>query len=205
MNRQIHFRVSEEWFKLASARAKKLGLSLSEYVRSLVAKDCEDEKMRQEHFIKNYTLGIDNYFDTLTAKEKKAIKKMVEDWDFDLDACRDTNMYDVFGPNLEVLPIDRPLSPTMEEEIDEIIKNRIKEVSKNYSKEIWVLINPDNEHYEESFAQEKIDRLSKKFGVKTISTAQTRDSGYGQERLYSVSGDPEAVKEFETELNGVLY
>ena len=118
MNRSIHFRVSESWFNLANARAEKLGLSLSEYIRSTIAKDFEEGHM---------------------------------------------------------------------------------------GKNIWILINPDNEHWDEKFAQEEISRLSKRWNVKAVSTSQTRDSGHGQERLYVVSGEPEAVKEYESELEEALY
>jgi len=48
MNRSIHFRVSQVWFNLAVARAEKLGLSLSEYVRSVVTKDVEEGRNREE-------------------------------------------------------------------------------------------------------------------------------------------------------------
>lgn len=118
MNRSIHFRVSESWFNLATARAEKLGLNLSEYIRSTISRDCE-------------------------------------------------------GSHME--------------------------------KDIWVLITPDNEHYDEKFAQEEISRLSKRWNVKAVSTSQTRDGGHGQERLFIVSGEPEAVKEFESELEEALY
>ena len=72
-------------------------------------------------------------------------------------------------------------------------------------KNIWILINPDNEHWDEKFAQEEIDRLCKKWNVKAVSTSQTRDGGHGQERLYIVSGNPEAIEEFEKELEEALY
>ncbi len=114
----LHFRASDVWIQGATARAEKLGLSLSEYIRSTIAKDFEEGHM---------------------------------------------------------------------------------------GKNIWILITPDNEHYDEKFAQEKIDRLCKKWNVKAVSTSQTRDGGHGQERLFIVSGEPEAVKEFESELNEALY
>lgn len=72
-------------------------------------------------------------------------------------------------------------------------------------KNIWVLMSPDNEHYDEKFAKEEISRLCKKWDVKAVSTSQTRDSGHGQERLFIVSGEPEAVKEYESELEEALY
>lgn len=72
-------------------------------------------------------------------------------------------------------------------------------------KDIWVLMNPDNEHWDEKFAQEEISRLSKKWNVKAVSSPQTRDGGHGQERLYVVSGNSEAVEEFKKELDVALY
>ena len=83
----------------------------------------------------------------------------------------------------------------------------IKEIEKEVKveKNIWILITPDNEHYDEKFAQEEIDRLCKKWNVKAVSTSQTRDGGHGQERLFIVSGEPEAVKEYESELEEALY
>ena len=118
MNRQINFRCSDVWYQRALSRAQELGLDLSEYIRSTIAKDFEEGHME---------------------------------------------------------------------------------------KNIWILITPDNEHYDEKFAQEEIDRLCKKWDVKAVSTSQTRDSGHGQERLFIVSGEPEAVKEYESELEEALY
>mgnify|MGYP000897900577 CR=1 FL=1 len=84
-------------------------------------------------------------------------------------------------------------------------KQRLEELKKEYKKKIWIIITPDNEHWDEKFAQEEIDRLCKKWNVKAVSTSQTRDSGHGQERLFIVSGEPEAVKEYESELEEALY
>ena len=86
-----------------------------------------------------------------------------------------------------------------------VLIKEIEEGIKLDQKYIWVLESPDNEHWDEKFAQEEIDRLCKKWRVKAVSTSQTRDSGHGQERLYIVSGEPEAVKEFEKELDVALY
>ena len=205
MNRSIHFRVSDNWYQLALARAKELGINLSEYIRSVVSKDCEELRMRREKFIKEYTEGIDDYFYTLSQKERKEIKKFIWDYEIDLDINPDVNMFDIFGPKLEMLPIDRPLSPTMEEEIDKMIEDRIRELKKNYKKEIWVLMSPDSELWNEETAREELERLSKKWWIKIAPTSETRDEGHGQERLFVVSGDPEAVKEFEKELELGLY
>ena len=83
----------------------------------------------------------------------------------------------------------------------------IKEIEKEVKveKNIWILITPDNEHYDEKFAKEEISRLCKRWNVKAVSSPQTRDSGHGQERLFVVSGEPEAISEFEKELEVALY
>ena len=86
-----------------------------------------------------------------------------------------------------------------------VLIKEIEEGVKLDQKYIWVLENPDNEHWDEKFAQEEIDRLCKRWNVKAVSTSQTRDSGRGQERLFVVSGEPEAISEFESELNEALY
>jgi len=194
MNKSIHFRASEGWFKEASARAEGLKLNLSEYIRSLVSKDIEESKLKEETNM------------SLTKEERESIKKMILEYDIDLDILGDDiNLFDIFGNSLELLPVERPLSPEMEKEIDKMIEDRIRELKKNYKKEIWILMNPDNEHWDEKFAQEEISRISQKWNVKAVSTSQTRDSGHGQERLFIVSGDPEAVEEFEKELDVALY
>ena len=94
-----------------------------------------------------------------------------------------------------------------DQSISEYVRNLlIQEVEEDHmEKNIWVLMTPDNEHWDEKFAQEEIDRLSKRWNVKAVSTSQTRDGGHGQERLYVVSGEPEAISEFESELDVALY
>ena len=205
MKRQINFRVSESWYQLAQARANGLGINLSEYIRSVVSKDCEELRMRREKFIKEYTQGIDDYFYVLSPKERQKIKKAIWDYEIDLDINPDVNMFDIFGTKLEMLPVERLLSPTMEEEIDIMIKERVEELKKNYKKEIWVLMNPDNELWNEETAHEELERLSKKWWVKITPTTERRDEGHGQEWLFVVSGDPENVKELEKEVDLGLY
>ena len=120
MNRSIHFRVSQVWFNLATARAEKLGLSLSEYVRSVVTKDVEEGRKLDQKYI-------------------------------------------------------------------------------------WVLESPDNDHWDEKFAQEEISRIAQKWNVHVAPTSETRDQGHGQERVYVVQGKEEDISEFESELNEALY
>ena len=51
MNRSIHLRVKEDWYQKSSDRAQKLGLSLSEYIRGVVARDCEEDIEEKEIWI----------------------------------------------------------------------------------------------------------------------------------------------------------
>ena len=46
MNRQINFRCSDVWYQRALSRAQELGLGLSEYIRSTIAKDFEEENKK---------------------------------------------------------------------------------------------------------------------------------------------------------------
>lgn len=194
MNKSIHFRASDGWFKEASARAEGLKLNLSEYIRSLVSKDIEESKLKEETNM------------SLTKEERESIKKMIWEYDIDLDIIGDDiNLFDIFGNSLELLPVERSLSPEMEKEIDKMIEDRIRELKKNYKKEVWVLMNPDNELWNEETGFEELKRAAKKWWIKIAPTSETRDEGHGQERLFIVSGDPEAVKEFEKELELGLY
>ncbi len=73
-------------------------------------------------------------------------------------------------------------------------------------KEVWVLMNPDNEHWTEDDAINIIAKYSDYAGVIATETSQTRDTGFGQERLYIVRGkEEENIKWFEEVLNEHLY
>jgi len=72
-------------------------------------------------------------------------------------------------------------------------------------KKLWILENPDNEHWDESFVQEEISRMSQKWNVHVAPTSETRDQGHGQERVYVVQGKEEDISEFEKELDVALY
>ena len=77
-----------------------------------------------------------------------------------------------------------------------------KKLSKKYT---WYLESPDNEHWNEKFAQEEISRISQKWNVHVTPTSITRDRGYGLEHIYIVQGKEEDIIEFESELNEALY
>jgi len=73
------------------------------------------------------------------------------------------------------------------------------------TKEVWVLTNPDHEHYNEEYANLEITRLAEKWGVEVEATTKTHDGGHGVEKMYVVFGSPEDIKEFEAELEEALY
>ena len=70
---------------------------------------------------------------------------------------------------------------------------------------LWVLMNPDNEHWDEEFAREELNRLAKKWEVEILETGETQDAGFGQEVLFILSGEEENILAFEEELDEVLY
>lgn len=73
-------------------------------------------------------------------------------------------------------------------------------------KTLWVLMNPDNEHWDEEFAREELERLAKKWEVEIIETiGETQDTGFGQEVLFILEGEEENILAFEEELDEVLY
>ena len=72
-------------------------------------------------------------------------------------------------------------------------------------KTIWFLMTPDNEHWDEEFAREDLERLAKKWEVEIIETGETQDTGFGQEILFILSGEEENILAFEEELDEVLY
>ncbi|HOQ51952.1 MAG TPA: hypothetical protein PK233_09015 [Candidatus Atribacteria bacterium] len=72
-------------------------------------------------------------------------------------------------------------------------------------KEVWVLMNPDNEHWDEDYATNVVAKYSDYAGVRVEETNQTRDTGFGQERMYIVKGKEENILWFEEELNEHLY
>jgi len=172
-----------------------------------VRKNKEEQKMNKEQreFIKNFTLGIENFFEGLSEEEKEAIEQAISEYPIDLNVNPDVNLYDIFGSSLELLPIQRPLSPTMEKEINKIIQRRIEKMEKEYIKQIWVCVSPDNGHWNEKFVHEEVERIAKKWNVQAVATAQTRDRWYGQERLFAVSGESENIEGFELELDEALY
>jgi len=72
-------------------------------------------------------------------------------------------------------------------------------------KEVWVLMNPDNEHWDEDYATLVVAKYSDYASVIAQETSQTRDTGFGQERLYIVKGKEENIEWFEEVLNEHLY
>lgn len=73
-------------------------------------------------------------------------------------------------------------------------------------KEVWVLMNPDNEHWDEDYAVNVVAKYSGYAGVIATETNKTRDMGFGQERMYIVKGkEEENVNWFIEILNEHLY
>lgn len=70
---------------------------------------------------------------------------------------------------------------------------------------IWILVAPDNGHWDESFAVDTILNAAEEAGVEAIIGSQTRDTGFGQERLIVVKGNEENVDFFERLINERLY
>ena len=78
MNRSIHFRVSESWFNLATARAEKLGLNLSEYIRSVVSKDIEEGRKLDQKYIWILETPDNEHWDKKFAQEE--IARIAQKW-----------------------------------------------------------------------------------------------------------------------------
>ncbi len=57
----------------------------------------------------------------------------------------------------------------------------------------WFNVCPDNESYSLDAAGAAIDRLKVEEDIKLEWTGETRDTGYGEEHLYSVTGEQEIV------------
>ena len=72
-------------------------------------------------------------------------------------------------------------------------------------KTLWVLMNPDNEHWDEEFAREELNRLAKKWEVEILETGETRDVGFGQEEKFILGGEEENIVFLQEELDEVLY
>lgn len=70
---------------------------------------------------------------------------------------------------------------------------------------LWVLINPDNNHWDSDFAGEELEHLAKELGVKIIETGKTRDVGFGQEEKFILEGEEENIVFLQEELDEVLY
>ncbi len=72
-------------------------------------------------------------------------------------------------------------------------------------KTLWVLMTPDNEHWDEDFAREELERLAKKWDIEVTETGETRDAGFGQGVLFILSGEEENIFALEEELDEILY
>jgi len=85
----------------------------------------------------------------------------------------------------------------------EAIKKSLQE--RVFDKTMYILTNPDNEHYDADHAREVISNLAERFDIVVQPTGHTRDRGHGQEEEFVVSGSPENVRDFQEALNEELY
>jgi hypothetical protein len=53
----------------------------------------------------------------------------------------------------------------------------------------WFLVNPDNDSFDEEYFEECLAETSTKLEIKVEWTGQTRDSGFGQEKKYILTGE----------------
>jgi metal-responsive CopG/Arc/MetJ family transcriptional regulator len=88
MNRSIHFRVSESWFNLATARAEKLGLNLSEYIRSVVTKDVEEGRKLDQKYIWVLESPDSEHWDEKFAREE--IARISQKWNVQVAPTSET-------------------------------------------------------------------------------------------------------------------
>jgi len=74
---------------------------------------------------------------------------------------------------------------------------------KKVEKRIWIWLQPDDGAYSEEYARETIASYEKLLDVEVEETTLSRDTGHGQEKLFIISGDPEAVEKFKINLDEV--
>lgn len=72
-------------------------------------------------------------------------------------------------------------------------------------KTIWVLMSPDNQSYDDKYAQEVIQDAAEKMDVTVAFTGRTRDTGFGQEKEIIVEGKKHDIELFEACLEMTLY
>ncbi len=69
----------------------------------------------------------------------------------------------------------------------------------------WVLVNPDNGHWDDNDVREAISRLAETWSVEVLPSDRRRDGGFGQEAEFVVVGEEEDILSFLSELNECLY
>lgn len=72
-------------------------------------------------------------------------------------------------------------------------------------KEVWIMINPDNDSYDVNYAYEIIEVLSKRLGIDIYSRNITRDQGNGTEEKFVLVGEKEDIELFEQFIKDELY
>ncbi len=71
-------------------------------------------------------------------------------------------------------------------------------------KSIWVLMNPDNNHWSEEEAYEVITYYASLHEIEVCEAGDTRDTGFGQERLFILDGSIENMERFESDIYEAL-
>lgn len=71
--------------------------------------------------------------------------------------------------------------------------------------EVYFLMEPDDGHYNRQYAEEIINELAERYEVVLMRTHETRDTGFGQEELFLVEGNPGNIDAFVDAVNDALY
>ncbi len=93
------------------------------------------------------------------------------------------------------------LKTKTEEEIKEVYKKVLEKVNENISAPFWVLVSPDSEEWTEKDILEDLEYLANLNNVEATSTGETRDAGFGEEKLFILRGAEEDVGNFEFVFN----
>jgi len=84
----LHFRASDVWIQMATARAEKLGLSLSEYIRSVVTKDVEEGRKLDQKYIWVLESPDNEHWDEKFAREE--IARISQKWNVQVAPTSET-------------------------------------------------------------------------------------------------------------------
>ena len=68
-------------------------------------------------------------------------------------------------------------------------------------KELWIVVQPQSNHYDQKYIDNEIERLSSIYNVRVMKSKHTRERADGIERLYHVEGDEIDIDHFIEDLN----